>query len=327
MKKLLTIAIFLACFSLVVVPLVFAVKPTVRAAKACSDGIDNDGDGYTDFPSDPGCANKNDKSELNPNIECDDGSDNDGDGNTDMDDAGCSSPSDDDETNCGDNVAEGGETCDGTDLGGETCSSQGHDGGDLACNAQCDGFDTSSCWDDSCSDTDGGFYAFTFGTTSGDYEGSPYSNDDYCVDSSNVMEYYCSGDYSQSTQSYCGTDYYSNTTYCIGDDVYWNFTDFFCSSGACDSTITPELKEECDYGCTNGECDGIPDSCSDTDGGYVIDVLGTVSGYYNENPYSYQDNCTGPYLIEYYCSGDIWYDDAILCSEHNYTGCSNGACY
>ena len=35
--------------------------------------------------------------------------------------------------------------CDGSDLGGETCTRQGFDGGVLACNATCDGFDTSTC--------------------------------------------------------------------------------------------------------------------------------------------------------------------------------------
>ncbi|MBR9692996.1 hypothetical protein GOV07_03645 [Candidatus Woesearchaeota archaeon] len=44
------------------------------------------------------------------NTECSDGVDNDGDGATDMSDGGCSSPSDDDETNCGDGACEGGET-------------------------------------------------------------------------------------------------------------------------------------------------------------------------------------------------------------------------
>jgi len=47
---------------------------------------------------------------------------------------------------CGDNVAEGAEVCDGTDLSGETCVSQGFaGGGTLACNGTCTGFDTSGC--------------------------------------------------------------------------------------------------------------------------------------------------------------------------------------
>ena len=46
---------------------------------------------------------------------------------------------------CGNNVAEGTELCDGTDLGGESCATQGFDTGTLFCNFDCDGFDTSSC--------------------------------------------------------------------------------------------------------------------------------------------------------------------------------------
>jgi len=43
----------------------------------CKDGVDNDGDGLSDFPDDPGCYAAEDLSELNPAIECDDGLDND----------------------------------------------------------------------------------------------------------------------------------------------------------------------------------------------------------------------------------------------------------
>lgn len=47
---------------------------------------------------------------------------------------------------CGNDVIECSEVCDGTDLGGATCSSEGcTGGGTLACNATCDGFDTSAC--------------------------------------------------------------------------------------------------------------------------------------------------------------------------------------
>jgi hypothetical protein len=46
---------------------------------------------------------------------------------------------------CGDEARELAEVCDGADLGGETCVSQGFDAGDLACSPTCDGFDTSQC--------------------------------------------------------------------------------------------------------------------------------------------------------------------------------------
>lgn len=43
--------------------------------------------------------------------QCNDNNDNDGDGRIDLNDAGCASLSDDDETNCPDNICEGPETC------------------------------------------------------------------------------------------------------------------------------------------------------------------------------------------------------------------------
>jgi hypothetical protein len=48
----------------------------------CSDGRDNDGDGFTDFPSDPGCAGVESTME---NPKCQDGVDNDHDGWIDFD--------------------------------------------------------------------------------------------------------------------------------------------------------------------------------------------------------------------------------------------------
>jgi glucose/arabinose dehydrogenase len=49
---------------------------------ACSDGIDNDGDGLVDYPADPGCASPTSTME---NPACQDGIDNDGDGKIDFD--------------------------------------------------------------------------------------------------------------------------------------------------------------------------------------------------------------------------------------------------
>ncbi len=48
---------------------------------------------------------------------------------------------------CGNGTREPGEVCDGTDLAGATCASVSGEGwtGELACNAECDGFETSDC--------------------------------------------------------------------------------------------------------------------------------------------------------------------------------------
>ena len=81
--------ILVAVLFLIGILVVGMVMAAPRAKKACNDRIDNDGDGYIDL-NDLGCTNRNDLSELNPNIECDDGLDNDGDVAIDYNDNGCS---------------------------------------------------------------------------------------------------------------------------------------------------------------------------------------------------------------------------------------------
>jgi hypothetical protein len=60
----------------------------------CQDGRNNDSDGWTDYPADPGCTSGTDTTE-NPNPECSDGRNNDGDAWTDYPaDPGCTSITD-----------------------------------------------------------------------------------------------------------------------------------------------------------------------------------------------------------------------------------------
>jgi hypothetical protein len=63
----------------------------------CNDGVDNDGDGQTDYPNDTGCTGPGDNSEMNGVTQCTDGIDNDGDGKIDALDPECSGPLDNDE--------------------------------------------------------------------------------------------------------------------------------------------------------------------------------------------------------------------------------------
>jgi len=61
--------------------------PPVAGTSRCSDGLDNDNDGKTDYPDDPGCASAVDPVEKGS---CQDGVDNDNDGTIDYpDDLGC----------------------------------------------------------------------------------------------------------------------------------------------------------------------------------------------------------------------------------------------
>ncbi|RIL05000.1 MAG: hypothetical protein DCC71_12000 [Proteobacteria bacterium] len=59
---------------------------------ACWDGLDDDRDGLTDFPDDPGCSGNTDETERSDALPCDDGADNDGDGLADLDDPACQTP-------------------------------------------------------------------------------------------------------------------------------------------------------------------------------------------------------------------------------------------
>ncbi|MEZ4431020.1 MAG: hypothetical protein R3F65_01315 [bacterium] len=72
---------------------------------ACRDGADDDGDGFADYPLDPGCEDPDDDDEADPAAPaCGDGADNDGDGRIDHpDDPGCADPADPSEASaCGD---------------------------------------------------------------------------------------------------------------------------------------------------------------------------------------------------------------------------------
>lgn len=75
---------------------VLAQRPA--ALTQCSDEVDNDGDGATDYPADPGCVSALDDDEIDPlppAPQCSDAMDNDADGRVDYgSDPGCESPSD-----------------------------------------------------------------------------------------------------------------------------------------------------------------------------------------------------------------------------------------
>ncbi|MBY0399797.1 hypothetical protein K2X89_05845, partial [Myxococcota bacterium] len=59
----------------------------------CNDGLDDDGDGFSDFPDDPGCSDDLDASERGTKFQCDNGLDDDGDLAIDFpSDSGCLHP-------------------------------------------------------------------------------------------------------------------------------------------------------------------------------------------------------------------------------------------
>lgn len=119
----------------------------VGGVAACLDGLDNDGDGQTDFPNDLGCSSAYDADETDV-AECSDGLDNDGDGKSDFpEDESCSSYLDGDEA--------GAPACsDGADNDGDGALDFPDDPG---CTAASDASeaDTPACSDGSDNDGDG----------------------------------------------------------------------------------------------------------------------------------------------------------------------------
>lgn len=87
-----------------------------------------------------------------------------------------------------------------------------------------------------------------------------------------------------------------------------------CGDTVCEGA---ETQANCPQDC------GYANSCSDTDGGNNIGIVGTTSGYYNNNAYSHTDSCAGDSIItEYYCSGNLEVSQQQSCQY----GCANGAC-
>ena len=89
--------------------------------------------------------------------------------------------------------------------------------------------------------------------------------------------------------------------------------------------------------CGDGVCRGIEtcstcssdcqcDSCSDSDGGFVLGVKGTVSGISGGNSYSNMDICDGVVLLEWYCGGNKAYSNPWNCVGNTTTNCVDGAC-
>jgi hypothetical protein len=65
------------------------IRVDVRLA-GCANGVDDDGDGATDFPADAGCSSAEDDGERSLGLACDNGVDDDGDGAVDWPaDPGC----------------------------------------------------------------------------------------------------------------------------------------------------------------------------------------------------------------------------------------------
>jgi hypothetical protein len=188
---------------------------------------------------------------------------------------------------CGNDLTEPGEVCDGTDLGGQTCGGLNcSGGGSLACNPECDGFDTSACIDcvtcnddgvcqpgEDCNNCPGDCPG---GTSSGAVCGNGVceaGNGEDCVscpDDCNgktggkPSTRYCCGDVTPCSDSRCTASGATCTdvpvipgSFCCGQDGCQEGES--CANCALDCTVGPEI---CDNGidddCANGA------DCSDS---------------------------------------------------------------
>ncbi len=201
---------------------------------------------------------------------------------------------------CGNGEAEDGEACDGDDFGGETCVSQGFDGGALACAADCSGLDTSGCID---------------------YDGSccaahptPGCTDEECVDLVCSFDSFCC-DFQW--DGFCQSLAQQNCTICNTPDV--------CGNGildgveACDE---PDLGgETCQSQGFDGGTIGCLDDCSAIDISSCADFGGDCCAEH-DGPGCDDATCTEQVCLQYpYCCEVEWDLDCELIANFSCEVC------
>jgi hypothetical protein len=155
--------------------------------------------------------------------------------------------------------------------------------------------------------------------------GAAVANDNLIGQAAKVVK--CVGAYNQECSVGIGgcLRYGTQTRTCLKGNVWsaWSV----CSAVA--GSPQPEVCDGVDNNCNglideNGVCNS--NTCSDTDGGFVVSVPGTVNGLYNGQQYSNSDYCVNSViLIENYCSGTTPASMNFSCSG-NFTQCSGGSC-
>jgi hypothetical protein len=232
---------------------------------------------------------------------------------------------------CGNGIVEPGEACDGAELNGGTCGSEGcTGGGSVTCNSTCNGFDTSacsgcpvcdndglceagedcnSCANDCASGSSNGAVNGNGICEAGDGETCLNSNDCAGVQGGRPSNRYCCGDGSSGTgavdcsdprcssgSSECTNVPVPTGSYCCGDTTCDLGED--CATCALDCNNGPE---DCSNG-TDEDCDGAID-CADSDCATDPACVCTPT----------TENCTNGSDDD--CDGDVDCDDADCSSD------------
>ena len=190
--KIASVVSLVAVF-LVMVLIVFA------APKKCNNNVDDDNDGLKDYPNDPGCSSATDNDEHSSSLVCDNGLDETNDRDSLADyrlsggDPGCTSATDTSEVD---------GQCD--DLADNDADGYIDYPSDPECNNFAD-------LEYDCTDTDGGQAYTVKGTVSGSFGGVPFNDTDFCVNSTNLVEFYCIVFKSQNVTHNCA----NITTQCV----------------------------------------------------------------------------------------------------------------
>ncbi|MBU1240447.1 hypothetical protein KJ865_12125, partial [Myxococcota bacterium] len=199
---------------------------------------------------------------------------------------------------CGNDTAEGAEACDGSDLLGETCITQGFVTGELACDPDCGGFDTSACAGNLCgNDTKEGIEVCDGTDLDGETCDSQgfFAGDLACnagcgsFDTSGCVDNICGNDSIEGTEECDGTDLGGRT--CVSEG-------FFAGDLACDA------------GCNSLDTSGCVDNIC---GNHLVEEVETCD-LENVNGMTCQDyGCFSGTVV---CASD--------CMSYDITGCQAG---
>lgn len=99
--------------------------------------------------------------------------------------------------------------------------------------------------------------------------------DSSCNSAQSHASYQCSGDdiyyydacgSKEDKKQDCGDSGYTGNNYCHDNDVYRNYVTRGCSGNSCTANTTKEKQDDCEYGCSNNECNPKPDDPDCTSG-------------------------------------------------------------